>query len=135
MRARTSQVALWALLMPDGSIVKGKGTKPPAGWFNDVRRCVGLALRVLGHPPLYAVRPVCSHDVDQGVTGSGEHVELDRVWGVKPEPGSQVWLFTGGEKIGLGRDTNEVERLVLAFQGKVKAGEVARGPDQRDRPE
>ena len=130
-----SQVVHWSILMPDGSITKGAGTKPPPGWFNEVRRCVGLGLLILGHPPVYAVRPVCSHDVDQGLTGAGAQVELDRVWGVKPEPGSQVWLFTGGKMIGLGRDTNEVARLVLAFQGKVDAREVARGPDQRGRPE
>ena len=130
-----SQVVRWAILMQDGSITKGAGTKPPPGWFNDVRRCVGLALRQLGVPPIYAVRPVCSHDVDKGITSAGAQVELERVWGVKPEPGSQVWFFPGGRMIGVGRDTNEVERLVFAFQGKVEAGEVASGPDQRDRPE
>lgn len=134
-RARRSQVVLWAILAPDGTVTKGRGTRPPDGWFNDVRASVGVALHVLGHPPIYAVRPTCSNEVDKGVTGAFECVELDRTWGVIPEPGAQVWFFPGGAMVGIGRDTNEVQRLVAAFQGKLEASKVAHGPDQRGRPE
>lgn len=130
-----SQVVTWSILGQDGSVTKGSGTRPPDGWFNEVRACIGLGLRVLGHPPIYAVRPTCSHDVDRGLTRGGADYELERFWGVQPEPGSTVWFFPGGDMVGFGRDTNEVGRLLLAFQGKLKASEVAGGPDQRGRPE
>ena len=129
MSARVS----WCLLAQDGSKEKGSGTKPPAGWFDKVGVCVGLAILIPGFPPVYAVRPRCSNDVDRGLFDDGTERELARFWGIAPEPGSQVWFFPGGGLVGFGQDTNEVQRLVLAFQGKLKASEVARGPDQRGR--
>ena len=115
-------------MLPDGTVNQGGGREPPPGWFNQVRACLGLALLIDGYPPIYAVRPVCSNDVDRGV---GSSLVL-RFWGVKPEPGSQVWFFPDASAIGFGRDTNEVQRLVLAFQGKLDPEKVAGGPDQRD---
>jgi hypothetical protein len=127
-------LATWSILFADGSVKKGRGIKPPPGWFNDVKRCVGLALKLTGNIPVFAVRPVCSNDVDRKV-GSCGGTETARYWGLKPEPGSQVWIFPRGDLLGLGRDVCEVERLVLAFQGKVKAEKVAGGPDQRGQSE
>ena len=124
----------WSLLFPDGRLKQDTGYDPPDGWFNDVRACLGLALLFPGYPPLYAVRPRCSNDVDLTVFGDGSR-KTRRLWGVKPEPGSEVWFYPDARMIGMGRDTNEVERLVLAFQGKLRVEEVARAPDQRGRPE
>lgn len=126
-------IATWSILFADGTIKQGRAALPPAGWFKDVRACVGLALLLPGYPPIYAVRPVCSNDVDKGLCASGGQVELARFWGVTPEPGSQVWFFPDASMIGLGRDTTEVQRLAIAFRGKVDPGKVACGPDQRDR--
>lgn len=124
-----SRAVTWSVMAPDGTIKQSWGTEPPAGWFNDVRACLGLALLFEGYPPVYAVRPVCSNDVDRGFSVRDPVI---RFWGIKPEPGSQVWFFPDASMIGFGRDTNEVQRLALAFRGKLKAEKVAGGPDQRD---
>lgn len=126
-----SRPVSWAILSPAGEISKGSGFRPPPGWFSEVRACLGLALLVQGYPPVYAVRPTCSNDVDRVVYAGGADQEQQRFWGVKPEPGSEVWFFPDARMIGFGRDTNEVQRLVLAFQGKLEAERVAGGPDQR----
>lgn len=127
------QVVSWALLFPSGEVKKGQGDRPPSGWHTEVRFATGLALLHPGLPPVYVVHPVSCNDVDIAVTTAG--VVETRWWGAEPGPGQRLWLWHDGSMIGVGHDTSEVQRLVLAFQGKLPPGKVAHGPDQRDRAE
>ncbi len=125
----------WSILFPTGEIKQGRGLVPPPGWFNDVKDSLGVALLFAGYPPVYAIRPTCSNDVDRVVFADGGQAEAARFWGVQPEPGSSAWFYPNAKVLGLGRDTSEVERLIACFQGKLEAERVAGGPDQRGRPE
>lgn len=124
-------VVSWALLARDGTTEKGRGPKPPEGWFDRAACSLGAAIQFPGCPPVYAVRPRFSCDVECGLRGDGQTQELARWWGIKPEPGAQVWFGADGSMIGIGRDTTEVQRLVAALQGKLDPEKVSRGHDQR----
>ena len=124
-------VVAWALLAPDGTTEQGRGKRPPPGWFTRAACCFGAALQFPGYPPVFVVRPRFSCDVEAALCGDGLTRELARWWGITPEPGSQIWFGPDASMIGIGRDTNEVQRLVAAIQGKLEPEKVSYGHDQR----
>jgi len=120
----------WCLLMPSGELVIGGGDGPNGNVCGLAREAIAAMFSFPKLPPLIVVGSAaikCAADF-----AMGEGVK-QRVWsfGELATDGRRLFVWSGGELLGIGRTQEEVGSAVQAFRassgrGRAHAGDILR---------